>query len=98
MSLCLQYGGIREERAIVGDRKGSHYVLGVTGGWRVNGGAKGVNREAHEVEVPSRGADCVLAGHTVMEQVVQLILWSFMCVWRVTRCPWGWGVPCVVMI
>ena len=43
---CLQYGGIREERAIVGDRKGSRYVLGVTVGWRVNGRAKGVNREA----------------------------------------------------
>ena len=71
---CLQYGGIREERAIVGDRKGSCYVLGVTGGWRVNGRAKGVNREArdHEVEVSSRG-DCV-AGHTIMDGRLQLII------------------------
>ena len=31
---CLQYGGIREERANVGDRKGLCYKFGVTGGWK----------------------------------------------------------------
>ncbi len=39
---CLQYGGIREERANVGVRKGrSCYKFGVTGGWRVKGARKG---------------------------------------------------------
>jgi hypothetical protein len=31
---CLQYGGIREERANVGDRKGLCYKFGVSGGWK----------------------------------------------------------------
>ena len=70
------YGGIREERAIVGDRKGSRYVLGVTVGWRVNGRAKGVNREAHEVEVT------VFAGHTIMEVAVN---YGVSCAARDTR-------------
>ena len=38
--------GIREEGAIVGDRKGSRYVLGVTGGWRVKGARKREHQEA----------------------------------------------------
>ena len=46
------YGGICEERAIVGDRKGSRYVLGVTGGWRAHGARKGgESRSACEMTV-----------------------------------------------
>ena len=46
------YGGIREEGAIVGDRKGSRYVLGVTGGWRAHGARKGgESRSACEMTV-----------------------------------------------
>ena len=45
--------GIREEGAIVGDRKGSRYVLGVTGGWRVKGARKREHQETHEGDLKS---------------------------------------------
>ena len=47
--------GIREEGAIVGDRKGSRYVLGVTGGWRVKGARKREHQETHEGDLKGEG-------------------------------------------
>ena len=59
------YGGIREEGAIVGDRKGSRYVLGVTGGWRVKGARKRDHQETHEGDLkgsePKASEQCMCA-------------------------------------
>ena len=57
--------GIREEGAIVGDRKGSRYVLGVTGGWRVKGARKREHQETHEGDLkgsePKVSEQCMCA-------------------------------------
>ena len=57
--------GIREERAIVCDRKGSCYVLGVTGGWRVKGARKREHQETHEGDLkgsePKASEQCMCA-------------------------------------
>ena len=62
---CLQYGGIREEGAIVGDRKGSRYVLGVTGGWLFKGARKWEHQETHEGDLkgsePKASEQCMCA-------------------------------------